>query len=97
MYSLWMILISPDKAKLGLSEQVALVAGTDQVAPCQVDFGAPMRASLHVSDGHPILWIWLHEAVAGDWPDHLNTVACGTRVIETTLQWEVVLPGSLGG
>jgi len=73
------------------------VARDDQFTPCHVDFGAPMRASLHASDGHPILWIWLHEAVAGDWPDHLNTVARGRRVIETTLRWDVLRPGSLGG
>lgn len=80
---------------LALHEQIALVARDDQWAPCHVDFGSPVRAVVCVSDGHPILWIWLHQDLANAWHDHLVTIARGRTLIETTLRWDVLLPESL--
>ena len=80
---------------LALHEQLALVARDDQWLPCHVDFGEPVRAVVCVSDGHPILWIWLHQDLANAWQDHLHAIARGGTLIETTLRWEVLLPESL--
>lgn len=80
---------------LRLSEQVALVAHDDQFAPCRVDFGLPIRAAIFVSDGHPIVWIWLHHDVAPAWQDHLKALADARDVTATTLHWNHLLPASL--
>jgi len=81
--------------RLPLPEQIALVAHDDQFAPCHVDFGSPVRAAIHVSDGHPILWVWLRRDVANGWPGSLSALARGHTTIETTLRWEVLVPESL--
>jgi hypothetical protein len=78
--------------ELRLSQWLALVTSNDNFTPCRVDFGAPVRASVFVSDGHPIVWIWLHESVSSVWQDHLNTLAAGRNIIETTLRWDRLLP-----
>ncbi|HEY6175909.1 MAG TPA: hypothetical protein VIX73_15755 [Kofleriaceae bacterium] len=78
--------------RLRLSEQIALVAHDDQFGACTVAFGSPIRAVVHVSDGHPILWMWLHHDVANAWQDHLNAVVRGRNLIKTTLRWDVLLP-----
>jgi hypothetical protein len=81
--------------ELGLPEQLALVSRDDQFGPCRLDFGLPVRAAIYVSDGHPIVWIWLHQTVASAWQSDLRTFAGGRNAIETTLRWDHLLPTSL--
>ena len=80
---------------LQLHERIALVARDDQFASCHADFGAPVRAALHASDGHPILWIWLHREVAQARDSKLRTIARGRHLVETTLRWDALLPDRL--
>jgi hypothetical protein len=68
------------------------IAATDDNLPCWLEHGAPPRALLLVSDGHPILWIWLATEVADDWPRHLAALAAPTETVETTLTWEHLVP-----
>jgi hypothetical protein len=82
-------------AELSPARRLALVAGDDQLAPCLVELGAPVRAFAFVSDGHPIVWIWLHAAVARDWPGHLAAFASGREVCETRLAWAHLVPAAL--
>lgn len=77
---------------LELSAHLALVAMDDSFAPCRVDFGDPVCAVLVAGDGHPIVWIWLHEEVAGAWREHVARIASGRPLVETNLDWEVLLP-----
>ena len=88
-------LVRKRAAKFPLSEQLSLVAHDDQFAPCHMEFGTPVQAAVHVSDGHPILWLWLNQGVASGWPGHLNSVARGRKLIETALRWSFLLPASL--
>lgn len=78
--------------ELSLPEQLALVATDDQFAPCHVEFGSPPCAAIFVADGHPIVWIWLHETVVPTWAKTLVAISSGRDVVETTLQWEHLLP-----
>lgn len=81
--------------ELSLPEHLALVATDDQFAPCRVDFGSPTSAAVFVSDGHPIVWIWLSDAVASTWQNLLKAIVSGRNVVETTLNWALLLPSAL--
>ena len=81
--------------ELRVAEHLALVSHDDQFAPCRVDFGTPVRAVAFVSDGHPIVWIWLDQTAATAWPEHLKAFACDRDILETILRWEHLLPASL--
>lgn len=80
---------------LGPTEHLDQVANDDRLPPCHLAFGAPPRASIFASDGHPLLWIWLHREVAGDWHAHLAALAGSRQLIESSLQWESLLPKAL--
>ncbi len=78
-----------------LHEHLALVAGNDQLDPVRVEFSAPVRAAIFVSDGHPIVWSWLHASIIAAWQEHLLRICEDRPRAETSLTWEHLLPQRL--
>lgn len=81
--------------ELHLPEHLALAAGDDQFDPVLVTFGAPASAAIFVADGHPIVWVWIHEKEKGRWDEHLKSIAAGREIAQTTLTWDVLLPSAV--
>jgi hypothetical protein len=69
----------------------------DSIDPTCLEAGNPTRALAMTSDGHWIIWIWLADELASQWPAVLASVAGNTPTTETTLAWNVLLPAPLGG
>lgn len=69
------------------SQALVLAAENDQVGPIRVELGQPPAARVIASDGHPILWIWLRDDVAGMWPELCRVAAAGRPIATTELDW----------
>jgi hypothetical protein len=74
-------------ARMRSGEGLLASARDDNVPACVVEFGSPAAAALRTSDGHPIFWIWLGGSTL-DVEALLRTVAFGTRLQRTSLQWD---------
>jgi hypothetical protein len=72
------------------AEVLARAARDDRFEPCVVELGAPPRALLSTSDGHPIVWIWLRDDAAEVWGEALGLA--GLPTVETALTWQRLLP-----
>jgi len=88
-------LLERERRALDPSEHLALVMHDDQFRPCRVDFGPTPRDAALASDGHAIVWIWLHESVAETWQQVLQELAAYRDVGPKTLKWDCLLPESL--
>jgi hypothetical protein len=72
------------------SEKLARAAHDDRFEPCRIELGAPARALLCTSDGHPIVWVWLRDDSLDAWNDALGAADRPTE--ETSLKWDRLLP-----
>lgn len=76
-----------------LTDMVVATASSDQYVACVIDFGAPARVTLRVSDGHSIFWLHLLD------PDIsidtlLSRIAEQRPIAHTSLDWRGLLSGS---
>lgn len=83
------------RAEVATPLQQLLWADFDDNSPIRVAFGAPARAFVQRSDGHEILWIWLHRDLAATWPALLGRAAGDVPVVQTDLAWDHLLPEEL--
>jgi hypothetical protein len=79
------------KDPLTIVEQIVAVTNDSRLGEVFVDFGTPAKACLLASRGHRILWLgWILPSSAAE--AFIEGLAEGMPVIQTTLNWQVLLP-----
>lgn len=77
------------RQELGPANAILVAARDDNIPPCEVHFGVPVRAVLRTSNGHPLLWVWSN--ASGLVREELLAAIGGHRAMpNTSLDWTML-------